>query len=110
VHTLEYIVENKNKAPLDEPNDAGQTALFLATLLGKHCPQLAKQQHSVLQTVFNPVIALLAESGARITEQDLINCKIHDNDEGLKILEKVKKPRNCQKCPAAKTCMKLKVV
>jgi hypothetical protein len=106
---LEYIVENKNKPPLDEKNNVGQTALFLATLLGKHCPRLSKQQQSVLQTVYNPVIALLAESGAQITELDIVNCKESDNEEALKILQKEQKRRNCQTCSAAKSCNKLKL-
>lgn len=109
VQRLEYIVENKSKQQLDEKNDAGQTALFLATLMGLNYPKITEYQREFEKAKYNSVIRLLVNAGAQITEPDINNCKISGNYQAVEILTKAKKDKKCQQCRTAKTCTKLKL-
>jgi len=109
VQKLEYIVENIGKRQLDEKNDAGHTALFLATLMGVTSPVQTLAQRKILEAKYNPIISVLTNAGARVTENDLKNCKDRNNQEGATILRRVKTAKNCQQCPTSKSCSKNKL-
>lgn len=109
IQRLEYIVENRNKQQINEQNDEKHTALFLATLMGINHYNLPQTRNVTQEIKYNPVIKLLVEAGALVTEQDLNNCKERKNQEALMILQQ-STLKNCQKCTASsKTCNKRKL-
>lgn len=109
VQRLEYIVENRDKPQLEQKNSLGQTALFLATLMGLNYPDINEYQREFGEAKYNPVITLLVSAGAKISQADIDNCKVRGNYKAAEMLAKSRRDKNCQQCATAKTCTKLKL-
>lgn len=93
-----YLIKNSDNLKLDEKNDNKQTALFLATLMGVTCIRDTLGRRDELDEMYNPIIKLLTDAGAIVSNTDIDNLKIRNNRKGLEILLPAKQSQHCMKC------------